>query len=87
MRIVSRLVIPEKGALCNSNSNNNGAAIIKNCYWVDTLGNGAGAMSEEEMKSLALVDTLNAQKEKTNFLGTREAMVTYFGEKTVLYTG
>ena len=70
-----------KGALCNSNSNNNGAAIIKNCYWVDTLGNGAGAMSEEEMKSLALVDTLNAQKgENGTSWGQGSDGYPYFGE-------
>ena len=39
-----------KGALCNSSSNQTGAAVIKNCYWVDTLGSSSGAMSEEDMK-------------------------------------
>ena len=42
-----------KGALCNSSSNNSGAAVIQNCYWLDTLGSGSGAMSEEDMKTLA----------------------------------
>lgn len=51
-----------KGALCNASSNNSGAAIIKNCYWLDTLGSGAGAMSEEDMKTLDLVGKLNANK-------------------------
>lgn len=51
-----------KGALCNSSSNQTGAAIIKNCYWVDTLGSGSGAMSEEDMKTLDLVGNLNANK-------------------------
>lgn len=51
-----------KGALCNSSSNNSGEALIQNCYWVDTLGSGAGARSEEELKTLDMVDTLNAKK-------------------------
>lgn len=41
-----------KGALCNSSSNNSGAAIVENCYWLDTLGSGSGAMSEEDIKTL-----------------------------------
>ena len=41
-----------KGALCNSSSNNSGAAVIQNCYWLDTLGSGSGAMSEDDMKDL-----------------------------------
>lgn len=51
-----------KGALCNSSSNNGGEAIIQNCYWIDTLGNGSGARSEEELKTLEMVNVLNAAK-------------------------
>ena len=51
-----------KGALCSSSSNNSGAAVIKNCYWLDTLGSGSGAMSEDAMKTLDMVEKLNANK-------------------------
>lgn len=50
------------GALCNSSSNKNGAALVQNCYWIDTLGSGSGAKSEEDMKTMELVNTLNATK-------------------------
>ena len=70
-----------KGALCNESSNQHGAAIIRNCYWVDTLGNGTGAMSEEEMKTPTLVDRLNAQKgENGTSWGQGSDGYPYFGE-------
>ena len=37
-----------KGALCNSSSNNSGAAIVENCYWLDTLGSAFQAKNETE---------------------------------------
>ena len=71
----------DKGALCNASSNNSGAAIIKNCYWVDTLGSGDGAMSEEDMKTLDLVEKLNANKgDNGTSWGQGSDGYPYFGE-------
>ena len=70
-----------KGALCNSSSNNSGAAIVENCYWLDTLGSGSGAMSEEDMKTLDLVEKLNANKgENGTSWGQGSDGYPYFGE-------
>ena len=70
-----------KGALCNSSSNNSGAAVIQNCYWLDTLGSGSGAMSEEDMKTLALVEKLNANKGENGISwGQGSDGYPYFGE-------
>jgi len=70
-----------KGALCNSSSNNSGAAIVENCYWLDTLGSGSGAMSEEDMKTLDLVEKLNANKgENGTSWGQGRDGYPYFGE-------
>ena len=70
-----------KGALCNSSSNQTGAAVIKNCYWVDTLGSGSGAMSEEDMKTLDLVEKLNANKgDNGTSWGQGSDGYPYFGE-------
>lgn len=77
-----------KGALCNSSSNNSGAAIVENCYWLDTLGSGSGAMSEEDMKTLDLAEKLNANKgRKRNFLGTGKRRLSILWRKSGLYTG
>ena len=70
-----------KGALCNSSSNNSGAAIVANCYWLDTLGSGSGAMSEEDMKTLDLAEKLNANKgENGTSWGQGSDGYPYFGE-------
>ena len=70
-----------KGALCNSSSNNSGAAIVENCYWLDTLGSGSGAMSEEDMKTLDLAEKLNANKgENGTSWGQGSDGYPYFGE-------
>lgn len=70
-----------KGALCNSSSNNSGAAIVENCYWLDTLGSGSGAMSEEDIKTLDLVEKLNANKgENGTSWGQGSDGYPYFGE-------
>ena len=70
-----------KGALCNSSSNNSGAAIVANCYWLDTLGSGSGAMSEEDIKTLDLVEKLNANKgENGTSWGQGSDGYPYFGE-------
>ena len=70
-----------KGALCNSSSNNSGAAIVENCYWLDTLGSGSGAMSEEDMKTLDLAEKLNANKgENGTSWGQGRDGYPYFGE-------
>ena len=69
----------DKGALYSNNKND--AAIIKNCYWVDTLGSGAGAMSEEDMKTLDLVGKLNANKgDNGTSWGQGSDGYPYFGE-------
>lgn len=70
-----------KGALCNSSSNNSGEAVIQNCYWVDTMGNGSGARSEEELKTLEMVNVLNEAKgEHGVSWGQGSDGYPYFGE-------
>ena len=77
-----------KGALCNSSSNNSGAAIVENCYWLDTLGSGSGAMSEEDIKTLDLVEKLNANKgENGTSWGQGKRRLSILWRKSGLYTG
>ena len=70
-----------KGTMTGSSSNNSGAAIVANCYWLDTLGSGSGAMSEEDIKTLDLVEKLNANKgENGTSWGQGSDGYPYFGE-------
>ena len=77
-----------KGALCNSSSSNTGDAIITNCYWLDTLGSGDGAMSEDDMKTLDLVAKLNAGKgDNGTSWGQGSDGYPYFGENQTYTPG
>lgn len=70
-----------KGALCSTSSNNSGEAIIQGCYWVDTLGSGAGARSEEDLKTMEIVNALNAAKGANGISwGQGSDGYPYFGE-------